>query len=106
LDTRSGDALEQLARFVGQTPVDAIPPAVLERTREILVDTLPVIAWGMREPQVSALAQRQLMQASEGGRAWVIGAGRTGPRLDAALLNGIAGAWLDFDEGNFLANCA
>ncbi len=104
MDTRSGDALEQLARFVGQTPADAIPPAVLERTREILVDTLPVIAWGMREPQVSALAQRQLVQASEGGRAWVIGAGRTGPRLDAALLNGIAGAWLDFDEGNFLAN--
>jgi 2-methylcitrate dehydratase PrpD len=100
----TGDYLEQLARFVGCTPEHAIPEPVLERTRQILVDTLPVIARGMREPQVSALAQRQLAQAPDAGRAWVIGAGRTGPALDAAMLNGIAGAWLDFDEGNFLAN--
>ncbi len=99
-----GDGLDRLARFVGQTAFDDIPASVLERTRQILVDSFPVIAWGMREPQVSALVQSQLAQAPSGGRAWVIGSGRTGPRIEAAMLNGIAGAWLDYDEGNFLAN--
>ncbi|MFM7343570.1 MAG: MmgE/PrpD family protein, partial [Betaproteobacteria bacterium] len=99
-----GDGLDRMARFVGQTAFEDIPTSVLDRTRDILVDSFPVIAWGMREPQVSALAQSQLAQAPQGGRAWVIGSGRTGPRLDAAMLNGIAGAWLDYDEGNFLAN--
>jgi 2-methylcitrate dehydratase PrpD len=104
LTAPTGDYLDRLARFVAETPAEHIAPEVLERTRHILVDTLPVIAWGMREPQPSALAQRQLAGQPSAGGAWVIGAGRTGAALDAAMLNGIAGAWLDFDEGNFLAN--
>ena len=100
----AGDYLDQLARFVGQTPIQDIPAEVLERTRQILVDTLPVIAWGMREPQPSALVVEQLSASSEHGPCWVIGAGRTANPLDAAMLNGMAGAWLDYDEGNFLAN--
>jgi len=71
----SGDYLDALARFVGQTPAQAIPPEVLARTREILIDTLPVIAWGMRQPQPSALARDQLADQDGAGRAWVIGSG-------------------------------
>jgi len=97
------DYLEQLAAFVGTTPYDAIAPQVLARTKEILVDTLPVIATGMRTPQLVALSSKQIAAAAP-GTAWVIGSGRTSNRLDAAMLNGIAGAWLDYDEGNFLAN--
>ncbi len=100
----AGDYLDQLARFVGQTPLQDIPAEVLARTRQILVDTLPVIAWGMREPQPSALVREQLSATSEHGPCWVIGAGRTATSVDAAMLNGMAGAWLDYDEGNFLAN--
>ena len=100
----SSDYLDVLARFVGQTPAQAIPPAVLARTREILIDTLPVIAWGMRQTQPRELARTQLAGQDGSGRAWVIGSGRTAERVDAAMLNGLAGAWLDFDEGNFLAN--
>ncbi len=69
----------------------------------ILADTLAVVAAGMRSPELVALSGRQLAAAA-GGSAWVVGAGRTANPLDAALLNGVAGAWLDFDEGNFLAN--
>ena len=98
------DYLSRLTLFVGRTRLEDIPSEVLQRTQQILVDTLPVIAWGMREPQPSALARQQLTGQNECGGAWVIGAGRTGAALDAAMLNGIAGAWLDFDEGNFLAN--
>lgn len=97
------DYLDRLARFVGETPWAAIPAQVLARTREILVDSIAVYATGMRAPELTALADRQIA-AGMPGRAWVIGHGRTSNAQDAAMLNGIAGAWLDFDEGNTLAN--
>jgi 2-methylcitrate dehydratase PrpD len=97
------DYLERIARFVAETPLSAIPARVLERSKQILADTLPVIGSGMRCAELMELSARQLATAAPGA-AWVIGAGRTANPLDAALLNGIAGAWLDFDEGNFLAN--
>ena len=97
------DYLERLARFVGETPYQAIPAEVLARTREILVDSVAVYATGMRAPELTTLADRQIA-AGLPGRAWVIGHGRTSNPQDAAMLNGIAGAWLDFDEGNTLAN--
>ncbi|MEO7241264.1 MAG: MmgE/PrpD family protein [Variovorax sp.] len=107
----SGDAgqppglhpLDRLARFVGSTPIEDIPDSVLARTREILVDSFPVIASGMRTPELIALSERQ-RQSGSPGPCWIIGSGQTTNRLDAAMLNGIAGAWLDYDEGNFLAN--
>ena len=97
------DYLDNLARFVGETAYDRIPAAVLARTKEILIDSLPVYATGMRAPELVALCDKQLEFAAP-GNAWGIGSGRTCNPLDAAMLNGIAGAWLDFDEGNFLAN--
>ncbi|MDB5963943.1 MAG: 2-methylcitrate dehydratase [Polaromonas sp.] len=101
--TVASDPLDRLARFVGQTPAEAIPEPVLQRTREILVDSLPVLAWGMRTPELVALSDAQIRSGAP-GKSWVIGKGCTTNRFDAAMLNGIAGAWLDYDEGNFLAN--
>ncbi|MDB5811609.1 MAG: hypothetical protein JWN94_3731, partial [Betaproteobacteria bacterium] len=37
------------------------------------------------------------------GKAWVIGAGSRTNVLDAAVLNGTAGSWLELDEGNLFA---
>jgi len=97
------DYLERLCQFVAKTRWEDIPQAVRERTCAIVLDTLPVMAWGMRTPQLQALAAQQLAFGSP-GPCWVIGLEKTTNRIDAAMLNGIAGAWLDFDEGNFLAN--
>lgn len=97
------DYLDRLARFVGETRAAAIPAPVLERTRQILADSFAVYAAGMQCPELVALGER-LRAAGAPGRAWVIGAGSTTNALDAAMLNGTAGAWLDFDEGNTLAN--
>ncbi len=97
------DYLEQLARFVGQTRIEDIPAHVLERARLILVDTLAVIAAGMRSPELVALSDAQIASGTS-GNAWVVGRGLRTNRFDAAMLNGIAGAWHDFDEGNTLAN--
>ena len=49
-----------------------------------------------------AFAGRHLGDAAT-GRAWVIGAKRRAATLDAALLNGTAGTWLELDEGNLFA---
>jgi hypothetical protein len=38
------------------------------------------------------------------GRAWVIGTARRADPLDAALLGGTAGTWLELDEGNLFAH--
>ncbi|MBL8381264.1 MAG: MmgE/PrpD family protein, partial [Burkholderiales bacterium] len=97
------DYLEQLARFVGTTPADQVPQAVRERAKWLIADSLPVYATGMRAAPMQALAARQMGNAAP-GRAWVLGLGATCNSQDAAMLNGIAGAWLDFDEGNTLAN--
>lgn len=97
------DYLERLARFVGETPAEAIPKPVLDRARLILIDSVAVIAAGMRTEELTRLATAQLNDAAA-GRAAVIGLGRRTNRVDAAMLNGIAGAWHDFDEGNTLAN--
>jgi 2-methylcitrate dehydratase PrpD len=99
----SPDYLERLALFVGETRPEDIPARVLDRARLILVDTLAVIAAGMRTPELTALSDAQIASASP-GNAWVIGRGRRTNPIDAAMLNGVAGAWHDFDEGNTLAN--
>ncbi len=99
----TADYLERLARFVSDTAYEAIPDAVIARTKDILVDSFPVIATGMRTPELLALSKIQIDEGMP-GPCWVIGTGRTAGRFDAAMLNGVAGAWLDYDEGNFLAN--
>jgi 2-methylcitrate dehydratase PrpD len=97
------DYLERLCRFVADTRWEDIPQQVRDRTCAIVLDTLPVMAWGMRTPQLKSFAAKQ-MEFGSPGACWVIGLEKTTNRIDAAMLNGIAGAWLDFDEGNFLAN--
>jgi 2-methylcitrate dehydratase PrpD len=56
----------------------------------------------MQEPEMKAFVTRQLASAAP-GNAWVIGAGKRAGLLDAALLNGTAGTWLELDEGNLFA---
>src|SRR5919202_1367451 len=45
---------------------------------------------------------RRLVRVASGS-SWVIGTGRRAAALDAALLNGTAGTWLELDEGNLFA---
>src|SRR4029077_18696852 len=54
------------------------------------------------EPEMQAFVARQLANAAP-GNCWVLGAGKRAGLLDAALLNGTAGTWLELDEGNLFA---
>ena len=72
---------------------------MLERTRWVVADSLPVIAAGMQQPEMQAL----LKHGFRSGKAWVLGTRQRADGLDAALLNGTAGTWLELNEGNLIA---
>ncbi|HET7598612.1 MAG TPA: MmgE/PrpD family protein, partial [Burkholderiales bacterium] len=94
--------LETLSEFLCGTSLAGVPAAARERARWIIADCVPVIAAGMQQREMRALVARHLERAAPGS-AWVIGTQRRAAALDAALLNGTAGTWLELDEGNLFA---
>jgi 2-methylcitrate dehydratase PrpD len=94
--------LTTLAAFAADTTLAGLSDAARERARWIIADCIPVIAAGMQQREMQALVTKHLAQAAP-GNAWVIGAGKRAAALDAALLNGTAGTWLELDEGNLFA---
>jgi len=94
--------LDQLAAFASSTTLAAMAPEARDRARWILADCVPVIAAGMQQREMKAFVECQLAAAAPGS-CWVIGTGRRAAALDAALLNGTAGTWLELDEGNLFA---
>ncbi|MBI3067503.1 MAG: MmgE/PrpD family protein [Betaproteobacteria bacterium] len=94
--------LHALAEFACRTHVSDVPARAVGHARWIIADCVPVIGAGMQSAEMQALAARHLAHAASGA-AWVIGARRRAAPLDAALLNGTAGTWLDLDEGNTYA---
>ncbi len=94
--------LTRLAAFAANTQLNDISTAARERARWILADCIPVIAAGMQQPEMGKFIATHLAGAAP-GNAWVIGAGKRASAMDAALLNGTAGTWLELDEGNLFA---
>lgn len=94
--------LRELADFAAATKLEELSVAARDRARLIIADCIPVIAAGMQQAEMKSLVTSHLAQAGS-GKAWVIGAGRRASALDAALLNGTAGTWLELDEGNLFA---
>ena len=94
--------LTTLAEFAAHTQLTDISAAARERARWVIADSIPVIAAGMQQTEMKAYVAKHLAEAAP-GTAWVIGAGKRASALDAALLNGTAGTWLELDEGNLFA---
>ena len=94
--------LKKLAALCADASLELLGPAVVDRARWIIADSIPVIAAGMQMPEMKALVATHL-KGSPTGVAWVFGAGRKASPIDAALLNGTAGTWLELDEGNLFA---
>lgn len=94
--------LNELAAFCSDTSLATLGPAVVDRGRWIIADSIPVIAAGMQTSEMKALVAAHL-KGSPPGSAWVFGTGRKALPIDAALLNGTAGTWLELDEGNLFA---
>ncbi|MBM3343990.1 MAG: MmgE/PrpD family protein, partial [Betaproteobacteria bacterium] len=101
-DRATPQYLSTLAHFAATTKLADISVAARERARWIIADSIPVIAAGMQQGEMKAFVAKHLAEAGP-GTAWVIGAGKRASALDAALLNGTAGTWLELDEGNLFA---
>ena len=93
------DYLDRVTAYVCRTAFDDLPVEVVMRSKEVLADTLAVIAAGAQEDEVKKLRDRLIAQ---GGRrvATMIGTGMRSEPGKAALFNGTAGTFLELDEGN------
>ena len=93
------DHLEKVVSHICRTSFDDLPGDVVERSKQVLADTLAVIAAGAQEEEMKALKQR-LECGHDRGTAAMIGAGARTEPAKAALFNGTAGTFLELDEGN------
>ena len=92
------DAVDCLAEYAISTRLEDLPGEVLEHARHVFLDTLGVMMGGSIEPQASAMAHRLGRQG--GGPCTIIGHDLQSSKLNAALVNGTAATWLDFDSGH------
>jgi len=94
--------LKTICRFAVETDFEDLPPGVVDGAKKVLYDTIAAIAAGAqhREPREMA---RRLGAYSPREIASVIGQKRKMDPLNAALLNGTSGTWLELDEGNQFA---
>jgi len=93
------DYLDHIVSYVCRTDFNDLPPAVVLRAKEVLADTLSVIAAGAQEDEVKGLAKR-LVDPKAKQVASLIGSGTRTEPSKAALINGTAGTFLELDEGN------
>ena len=93
--------LAQWGRFAHDLALPDLPAEVVSRSKLVLLDSIGVIASGMREKEMQALVPRlaALNGGANAGTA-VIGSPLRLPAATAAFLNGTAGTLLELDEGN------
>ena len=93
------DYLNAIVSYICRTSFDDLPGDVVERSRQVLADTLAVIAAGAQEEEMKAFKQRLECRHDQGTAAMIGAETRTEP-AKAALFNGTAGTFLELDEGN------
>lgn len=94
--------LDEICRFAAEMSYAKLPLEVIVRAKEIMADTVAVIAAGAQEQEMKALTRR-LLQSAPKGAATLLGDGRKADVFNTALLNGSAGTFLELDEGNQFA---
>lgn len=88
--------LNRLGAFGAGLQYASLPQDVRQQLGWILVDTLGAIVGGSAEPELRAMAQT----VSSGSGSTLIGLGAKASPMEAALINGTAGTFLEMDEGN------
>ncbi|MGI8552686.1 MAG: MmgE/PrpD family protein [Dehalococcoidia bacterium] len=90
---------ETLARFIVETCYEHLPAKAIEQARRASLDTLGVMLAGSLE-DCSRIAARMVREDGCNPVATVVGQGFRGSAAGAALVNGIAGHALDYDDVN------
>lgn len=97
LGQRGPSVIERLASYAVDESFAALPPATVDAARRAIVDTLGVMLAGSRE--VTAERARALVHHRGGAdEATVVGTSLRASVEDAALVNGVAGHALDYDD--------
>src|SRR3977135_1233693 len=104
MEVEMGKAIEEMAHFVAGTPWEAIPDAVREHAKLVLLDTLGVILAGSVQPEVAGVRARLTATGGRGATVHGPGGPTTDPRT-AALLNGLAGRSIELCEGHRFVSC-
>lgn len=87
----------ELAAFASRLRFEDIPPAVLRRAKDCLIDTVAVCLYGRNAPWVPQLSQ--YLSSAPAGRAEVIGDASPGLRAEsAAFANGVLAHALELDS--------
>ena len=92
------DPIAQLAHFTSETALSDIPTEVIDHAKRILLDTIGVILGGSIAPEATSLACQ--FGLPDQGPSTIIGHPLRSSVLNAALTNGTAATWLDFDSGH------
>ena len=88
----------RLAGFAVSLKLSDLPGAVARQARFLLLDTVGVILGGSTAPEARTLARR--LGRPAGGPCTLLGHPLQTSALNAALVNGTAATWLDFDSGH------
>jgi 2-methylcitrate dehydratase PrpD len=99
-----GKVIEELAHFVAGTPWDAIPTAVREHAKLVVLDTIGVMLAGSVQPEVAGVRARLTATGGQGATIYATGAPTSDPRT-AAFLNGLAGRSIELCEGHRYVSC-
>src|SRR5881409_3374633 len=99
-----GEAIETLAHFIAATPSEAIPKAVREHAKLVVLDTVGVILAGSVQPEVAGVRARLTATGGHGATIYAPGAPTSDPRT-AAFLNGLAGRSIELCEGHRYVSC-
>ena len=92
--------LEKISKFASGLNFEDLPGEVVQRAKYVMADSLAVIAAGAQVNEVGSLV-KSINPSS--GQATLVGLGGRSDALNAALINGIAGTFLELDEGNQFA---
>src|SRR6266699_5605960 len=99
-----GQAIEELAHFIAGTPWEAIPKAVREHAKLVVLDTVGVILAGSVQPEVAGVRARLTATGGHGATILAPGAPTSDPRT-AAFSTGLAGRSIELCEGHRYVSC-
>ncbi|MEM0449823.1 MAG: MmgE/PrpD family protein [Methanomassiliicoccales archaeon] len=94
--------LDQICQFLVNTDFDDFNTNILEQTKKVIYDTIGAITAGAQLEEPKDMS-RNLAPFSGPLICTLIGQKRKTDPLNAALINGTAGTWLELDEGNQFA---
>lgn len=89
---------QRLARFCARAAYEDIPPAIAEKTKRHILDTLGAGIAGALSDECHKLANMRKMLGRNAGGAMLWGRGQSADPLDAALSNGMACHTFELDD--------